>query len=114
MERVAGEQFDSESNIGNVCWLSASMRGKPLLQRTICTFAAFVQQIICLPSQTSTVTWLFPCCLALTELGRDLHSSVTGEQCAAVAKIPVLFKRFPFPVFINASLIKIGEAFFNG
>ncbi|CAG9865045.1 unnamed protein product [Phyllotreta striolata] len=48
---------------------------------------------------------------ALTELDKGLRSNKVGEQCEAIVRFPKLFERYPFPILINASLLKLADVF---
>lgn len=49
--------------------------------------------------------------MALTELDKGLRSDKVGEQCDAIVRFPRLFERYPFPVLINASFLKLADVF---
>ncbi|KAG5874925.1 hypothetical protein JTB14_019593 [Gonioctena quinquepunctata] len=51
---------------------------------------------------------------ALTELDKGLRSGKVGEQCEAIVRFPKLFEKFPFPILINASLLKLSDVFRMG
>ncbi|XP_044259605.1 integrator complex subunit 7 [Tribolium madens] len=51
---------------------------------------------------------------ALTELDKGLRSGKVGEQCEAIVRFPKLFEKYPFPILINASLLKLAEVFRMG
>ncbi|CAH0553711.1 unnamed protein product [Brassicogethes aeneus] len=51
---------------------------------------------------------------ALTELDKGLRSGKVGEQCEAIVKFPKLFEKYPFPILINASLLKLSDVFRMG
>ncbi|XP_050311568.1 integrator complex subunit 7 [Anthonomus grandis grandis] len=51
---------------------------------------------------------------ALTELDKGLRSGKVGEQCEAIVKFPKLFEKYPFPILINASLLKLADVFRMG
>lgn len=40
-----------------------------------------------------------------------LRSSKIGEQCEAIVRFPKLFEKYPFPILINASLLKLADVF---
>ncbi|KAK9700458.1 hypothetical protein QE152_g31244 [Popillia japonica] len=48
---------------------------------------------------------------ALTELDKGLRSGKVGEQCEAIVRFPRLFEKYPFPILINASLLKLSDVF---
>ncbi|KAK6636894.1 hypothetical protein RUM43_010558 [Polyplax serrata] len=48
---------------------------------------------------------------ALTELDKGLRSTKVGEQCEAIVKFPRLFEKYPFPILINSSLLKLADVF---
>ncbi|KAK9871145.1 hypothetical protein WA026_011427 [Henosepilachna vigintioctopunctata] len=48
---------------------------------------------------------------ALTELDKGLRSGKVGEQCEAIVRFPKLFEKYPFPILINASLLKLADVF---
>ncbi|XP_022912913.1 integrator complex subunit 7 [Onthophagus taurus] len=48
---------------------------------------------------------------ALTELDKGLRSGKVGEQCEAIVRFPRLFEKYPFPILINASLLKLADVF---
>ena len=43
-----------------------------------------------------------------------LRSSKIGEQCEAIVRFPKLFEKYPFPILINSSFLKLAEFFQNG
>lgn len=43
-----------------------------------------------------------------------LRSSKVGEQCEAIVRFPKLFEKYPFPILINSSFLKLAEFFQNG
>lgn len=49
--------------------------------------------------------------IALSDLERGLRSARIGEQAEAIAKIPVLLRSHPFPIFINAAFLKLAEVY---
>ncbi|XP_017781296.1 PREDICTED: integrator complex subunit 7 [Nicrophorus vespilloides] len=51
---------------------------------------------------------------ALTELDKGLRSNKVGDQCDAIVRFPRLFEKYPFPILINASLLKLAEVFRTG
>ncbi|XP_018575936.1 integrator complex subunit 7 [Anoplophora glabripennis] len=51
---------------------------------------------------------------ALTELDKGLRSGKVGEQCEAIVRFPKLFEKYPFPILINASLLKLSDVFRMG
>ncbi|XP_073994843.1 integrator complex subunit 7 [Rhodnius prolixus] len=48
---------------------------------------------------------------ALTELDKGLRSGRVGEQCEAIVKFPRLFEKYPFPILINSSFLKLADVF---
>lgn len=46
-----------------------------------------------------------------TEFFSGLRSTKIGEQCQAIVKFPKLFEKYPFPILINSSLLKLAEVF---
>nr|CAD7259000.1 unnamed protein product [Timema shepardi]CAD7569889.1 unnamed protein product [Timema californicum] len=48
---------------------------------------------------------------ALTELDKGLRSGKVGEQCEAIVRFPRLFEKYPFPILINSSLLKLADVF---
>ncbi|KAK5650389.1 hypothetical protein RI129_001418 [Pyrocoelia pectoralis] len=48
---------------------------------------------------------------SLTELDKGLRSGTVGEQCEAIVRFPRLFERYPFPILINASFLKLADVF---
>lgn len=50
----------------------------------------------------------------LMELDKGLHSPNVGEQCEAIVRFPWLFEKYPFPILINSSFLKVAEVFKNG
>ncbi|GAB0091802.1 Integrator complex subunit 7 [Sergentomyia squamirostris] len=50
----------------------------------------------------------------MTELDKGLRSSKVGEQCEAIVRFPKLFEKYPFPILINSSFLKLAEFFQNG
>lgn len=40
-----------------------------------------------------------------------LRSTKIGEQCEAIVRFPKLFEKYPFPILINASLLKLADVF---
>nr|CAH7751876.1 unnamed protein product [Callosobruchus chinensis] len=51
---------------------------------------------------------------SLTELDKGLRSGKVGEQCEAIVRFPKLFEKYPFPILINASLLKLADVFRMG
>ncbi|XP_055616004.1 integrator complex subunit 7 isoform X2 [Toxorhynchites rutilus septentrionalis] len=47
----------------------------------------------------------------LIELDKGLRSAKTGEQCEAIIRFPKLFEKYPFPILINSSFLKLAEFF---
>lgn len=47
----------------------------------------------------------------LTELDKGLRSAKIGEQCEAIVRFPKLFEKYPFPILINSSFLKLAEFF---
>lgn len=43
-----------------------------------------------------------------------LRSTKIGEQCEAIVRFPRLFEKYPFPILINSSLLKLAEVFRTG
>lgn len=50
----------------------------------------------------------------LTELDKGLRSAKLGVQCEAIVRFPRLFEKYPFPILINSSFLKLAEFFLNG
>ncbi|XP_011184460.1 integrator complex subunit 7 [Zeugodacus cucurbitae] len=50
----------------------------------------------------------------LTELDKGLRSAKLGVQCEAIVRFPRLFEKYPFPILINSSFLKLAEFFWNG
>lgn len=50
----------------------------------------------------------------LTELDKALRSQKIGEQCEAIIRYPKVFDKYPFPILINSSFLKLGEFFHGG
>ncbi|CAD7091372.1 unnamed protein product [Hermetia illucens] len=50
----------------------------------------------------------------LTELDKGLRSTKIGEQCEAIVRFPRMFEKYPFPILINSSFLKLAEFFRNG
>ncbi|XP_014282117.1 integrator complex subunit 7 [Halyomorpha halys] len=48
---------------------------------------------------------------ALTELDKGLRSGKVGEQCEAIVRFPRLFEKYPFPILINSSFLKLADIF---
>ncbi|KAG8313328.1 Integrator complex subunit 7 [Homalodisca vitripennis] len=48
---------------------------------------------------------------ALTELDKGLRSGRVGEQCEAIVRFPPLFEKYPFPILINSSFLKLADVF---
>ncbi|XP_001602468.2 integrator complex subunit 7 [Nasonia vitripennis] len=48
---------------------------------------------------------------ALIELDKGLRSTKIGEQCEAIVRFPRLFEKYPFPILINSSLLKLADVF---
>ncbi|XP_058793913.1 integrator complex subunit 7 [Phymastichus coffea] len=48
---------------------------------------------------------------ALIELDKGLRSTKIGEQCEAIVRYPKLFEKYPFPILINSSLLKLADVF---
>jgi hypothetical protein len=40
-----------------------------------------------------------------------LRSGRVGEQCEAIVRFPRLFEKYPFPILINSSLLKLADVF---
>ncbi|XP_012549843.2 integrator complex subunit 7 [Bombyx mori] len=51
---------------------------------------------------------------ALTELDKGLRSCKVGEQCEAIVRFPRLFEKYPFPILINSSFLKLSDVFRMG
>lgn len=49
-----------------------------------------------------------------TELDKGLRSPKIGEQCEAIVRYPKLFEKYPFPILINSSFLKLAEFFRYG
>ncbi|XP_058467251.1 integrator complex subunit 7 [Malaya genurostris] len=47
----------------------------------------------------------------LIELDKGLRSVKIGEQCEAIIRFPKLFEKYPYPVCINWSFLKLSEVF---
>ncbi|XP_055525217.1 integrator complex subunit 7 isoform X2 [Wyeomyia smithii] len=47
----------------------------------------------------------------LIELDKGLRSAKMGEQCEAIIRFPKLFEKYPCPVLINSSFLKLAEFF---
>lgn len=47
----------------------------------------------------------------LNMLFAGLRSSKIGEQCEAIVRFPRLFEKYPFPILINSSLLKLADVF---
>lgn len=50
----------------------------------------------------------------LTELDKGLRSTKIGEQCEAIVRYPKLFEKYPFPILINSSFLKLADFFRYG
>ncbi|XP_016935043.3 integrator complex subunit 7 [Drosophila suzukii] len=50
----------------------------------------------------------------LMELDKGLRSAKQGIQCEAIVRFPRLFEKYPFPILINSSFIKLAEFFVSG
>lgn len=48
---------------------------------------------------------------ALTELDKGLRSDKVGEQCEGIVRFPRLFEKYPFPILINSSFLKLADVF---
>lgn len=48
---------------------------------------------------------------ALIELDKGLRSSRVGEQCEAIVRFPRLIEKYPFPILINSSFLKLADVF---
>lgn len=48
---------------------------------------------------------------ALTELDKALRATKIGDQCEAIVRFPRLFEKYPFPILVNSSLLKLAEVF---
>lgn len=40
-----------------------------------------------------------------------LRSTKLGEQCEAIVRFPKIFEKYPFPILINSSFLKLAEFF---
>lgn len=49
-----------------------------------------------------------------TILWLGLRSGKIGEQCEAIVRFPRLFEKYPFPILINASFLKLADVFRMG
>uniref|UniRef100_A0AAG5DHT6 Integrator complex subunit 7 n=1 Tax=Anopheles atroparvus TaxID=41427 RepID=A0AAG5DHT6_ANOAO len=47
----------------------------------------------------------------LIELDKGIRSSKIGDQCEAIIRFPKLFEKYPFPILINSSFLKLAEFF---
>lgn len=43
-----------------------------------------------------------------------LRSGKVGEQCEAIVRFPRLFEKYPFPILINSSFLKLADIFRMG
>ena len=43
-----------------------------------------------------------------------LRSGKVGEQCEAIVRFPRLFEKYPFPILINSSFLKLADVFRMG
>lgn len=43
-----------------------------------------------------------------------LRSTKIGEQCEAIVRYPKIFEKYPFPILINSSFLKLAEFFRMG
>lgn len=50
----------------------------------------------------------------LMELDKGLRSAKIGDQCEAIVRFPKLFEKYPFPILINSSFLKLAEFFRYG
>lgn len=48
---------------------------------------------------------------ALIELDKGLRSTRVGEQCEAIVRFPRLIEKYPFPILINSSFLKLADVF---
>ncbi|XP_050434342.1 integrator complex subunit 7 [Adelges cooleyi] len=48
---------------------------------------------------------------ALIELDKGLRSNRVGEQCEAIVRFPRLIEKYPFPILINSSFLKLADVF---
>lgn len=48
---------------------------------------------------------------ALIELDKGLRSIRVGEQCEAIVRFPRLIEKYPFPILINSSFLKLADVF---
>ncbi|XP_044738328.1 integrator complex subunit 7 [Chrysoperla carnea] len=51
---------------------------------------------------------------ALTDLDKSLRSGKIGEQSEAIVRFPRLFEKYPFPILINSSFLKLADVFRTG
>ncbi|XP_058067155.1 integrator complex subunit 7 [Anopheles bellator] len=47
----------------------------------------------------------------LIELDKGIRSNKIGDQCEAIIRFPKLFEKYPFPILINSSFLKLAEFF---
>ncbi|XP_037933646.1 integrator complex subunit 7 [Teleopsis dalmanni] len=52
--------------------------------------------------------------LVLMELDKGLRSSKLAIQCEAIVRFPRLFEKYPFPILISSSFLKLSEFFLTG
>lgn len=48
---------------------------------------------------------------ALAELDRALRSNNIGEKAELIIRVPSYFQKYPFPIFVNATFLKLTELF---
>lgn len=53
------------------------------------------------------VKWLF----FFLSVFKGLRSGKVGEQCEAIVRFPRLFEKYPFPILINSSFLKLADIF---
>lgn len=67
------------------------------------------------PLQNLTKVSFFPGSDHLVSLPKllvvGLRSGKIGEQCEAIVRFPRLFEKYPFPILINASFLKLADVF---
>lgn len=54
--------------------------------------------------------WSLPC-IHNAFLVAGLRSAKIGEQCEAIVRFPKIFEKYPFPILINSSFLKLAEFF---
>ena len=50
----------------------------------------------------------------LVELDKGLRSPNVGDQCESIIFFAKLIARYPFPIIVNTTLLKLSELFRNG